>query len=309
MVDEIMVSFCLVTYNHEKYIYNTLKSIVESTFTFDYEIIIGNDNSKDSTEKEIQKFIKDYPDVNITAFNRKKNLGVAPNYLDIVNNSKGKYVLLLDGDDFFEFSGEKIDLEGYLRSENDCLIFSFKHFYEAENRNVPYNVNEIDFAKSLDGLFYHLGSVFFKKTLLIKFISDDWVLKYNFLDRQLQIDIVRLKNKILFPNTFLSVYRIHSISESNKMSNVVVLEKVILMLLEYCFYNNSSLRKDYVDAFRKRIFSNLLLLCHPLNSSKLGLMSKYLSSYHYLLIENFGRTYMLKIRVACYLQFFLKYRK
>ena len=59
-----MISVILCTYNRDKYIYNVLKSVAENDFPHsEYEIVLVNNNSTDTTESECQRFVADYPDI------------------------------------------------------------------------------------------------------------------------------------------------------------------------------------------------------------------------------------------------------
>lgn len=94
------VSICITTYNHEKYIEESLMSIFTQEFSGDYEIIIGNDNSSDKTENIIQKIMAEHPKGNkIKYFKNVPNLGYVKNTLFTFDNAVGKYIAILDGDD------------------------------------------------------------------------------------------------------------------------------------------------------------------------------------------------------------------
>ncbi len=45
----IVVSICMITYNHEKYIAEALDSILMQDIDFLYEIVVGEDCSTDNT--------------------------------------------------------------------------------------------------------------------------------------------------------------------------------------------------------------------------------------------------------------------
>ena len=59
-----MISVIICTYNREKYIYNVLKSVADNDYPHDqYEIVLVNNNSTDSTESECRRFQSDYPNI------------------------------------------------------------------------------------------------------------------------------------------------------------------------------------------------------------------------------------------------------
>ena len=55
MKEEVQVSICLLTYNHEKYIKEALDSILNQKRNFKYEIIVRDDASNDDTTNIIKK--------------------------------------------------------------------------------------------------------------------------------------------------------------------------------------------------------------------------------------------------------------
>lgn len=96
------VSICITTYNHEKYIQECLESIFAQEFSGTYEIIIGNDNSSDGTERIITSLIENHPKGNVINYKKNiPNLGYVKNTLFTFSQAKGKYIAILDGDDMW----------------------------------------------------------------------------------------------------------------------------------------------------------------------------------------------------------------
>lgn len=91
----IVLSVCVVTYNHETYIEDCIKSILQQNINFRMEILVGNDCSNDDTEF----VLKAYED-EVTIINREKNVGLCANLYDLLLKAKGKYVFTIAGDDF-----------------------------------------------------------------------------------------------------------------------------------------------------------------------------------------------------------------
>lgn len=93
-MSEPKISVVMPAYNAEKYIAEAINSILSQTFT-DFEFIIINDASIDSTKEIIESF----QDSRIILINNKQNQGVA-NSLNIgISAARGKYIARMDADD------------------------------------------------------------------------------------------------------------------------------------------------------------------------------------------------------------------
>ncbi|MDU1890640.1 MAG: glycosyltransferase [Dysgonomonas sp.] len=90
------VIFC--TYNREKYIYNALKSIADQKVSYEeYEIVLVNNNSTDSTEEICQQFQKDFPDVDFQYY-IETNQGLSYARNRGVKESRGDILVFVDDD-------------------------------------------------------------------------------------------------------------------------------------------------------------------------------------------------------------------
>lgn len=99
-------SIIISAYNIENYIQRAINSVLEQTFT-NYELIIVNDASKDSTLEKI----KEYNDPRITVIENKKNVGLGAGRNKGIAVAQGEYIVHLDGDDslYEPTTLEKID--------------------------------------------------------------------------------------------------------------------------------------------------------------------------------------------------------
>lgn len=98
---DVMLSIVVITYNHEKYVRGCIESILQQEVNFKYEILIGDDCSKDQTVKIIQELIDENPGI-IKLLTHEKNVGAARNIYDLFMLTKGKYITRLEGDDYWE---------------------------------------------------------------------------------------------------------------------------------------------------------------------------------------------------------------
>ncbi len=94
-----MISIIITAYNVEKFLRQTVESCINQTFK-DIEIIIVEDCSTDSTLSIINE-LKDI-DSRIRLIQNSQNSGAGQSRRNGLDNAKGEYFLLLDGDDYIE---------------------------------------------------------------------------------------------------------------------------------------------------------------------------------------------------------------
>ncbi|TKC03704.1 glycosyltransferase family 2 protein [Pedobacter frigoris] len=119
--DEILVSVCCITYNHQKYISQALEGFLMQDTDFRYEIIIGEDHSTDETRAIIQKYASKYIDV-IKLVSHSQNVGAIKNQLSVLEAAKGKYIAMCDGDDFWTDPLKLQKQVDFLESHPDYVI-------------------------------------------------------------------------------------------------------------------------------------------------------------------------------------------
>lgn len=122
MNNDVMLSIVVMTFNHEKYISMALDSILSQQTNFLYEIIVGDDASTDSTPQILEEYSCKYGD-KLTLILRKKNMGGkgANNLYDLLLRCKGKYIITLEGDDFWT-DNQKIQKQiTFLEKNVDCI--------------------------------------------------------------------------------------------------------------------------------------------------------------------------------------------
>ena len=99
-MNRIKISACIITYNHEDFLRFCLEAAINQKVDFEYEIVIGEDNSTDRTRLICIEYAAKYPDL-IRFCPREKNLGMAGNWEKTIQNCKGRYIALCEGDDYW----------------------------------------------------------------------------------------------------------------------------------------------------------------------------------------------------------------
>ena len=172
-----MVSVCIVTYNQEQYIAQTLESVLAQKTTFSFEIVVGEDVSKDKTRAICEDYAARYPSV-IRLLDTPKNLGAMQNSLSTFRESRGKYIALLEGDDYW-IDDKKLQKQVEALEQDDLRTVCFtgrKDFDEEKNVFVTVHGDRgdncfypKDFAQET---FFHTSTAMFRQPK-----TDDWLEK------------------------------------------------------------------------------------------------------------------------------------
>jgi len=94
-----LVTFVLITYNHEQYIKEAIEGALTQTYS-PLEIIISDDCSQDGTFEIIKEMASRYKGYHKIKINRNKNnLGLVPHFNKIVQLASGEIIVLAAGDD------------------------------------------------------------------------------------------------------------------------------------------------------------------------------------------------------------------
>lgn len=101
LTNEPLVSVIVSAYNHEKYVQDTIKSIIDQTYQ-NIELIIIDDGSKDNTYKKI----KEKQEICQKRFSRfvlqiQQNCGISMTLNKAIALCKGKYIAGIASDDIF----------------------------------------------------------------------------------------------------------------------------------------------------------------------------------------------------------------
>ena len=131
-----IITVIVPIYNSEPYIKKVIRSIQNQSF-LDIEIILVNDASTDNTLKIVEEFQNEDPRIEI--INNGKNMGILYSRCIGVLNSKGRYIVPLDHDDFF-FDKDVFEV---IYEEAEKTKFDMISFMDIEIKNLYGNINEM----------------------------------------------------------------------------------------------------------------------------------------------------------------------
>ncbi|MEY8673100.1 glycosyltransferase [Francisella philomiragia] len=98
--NNVLLSICCITYNHEKFIAEALDSFLIQETNFAYEIVIGEDCSSDNTLEIINQYKQKYSNI-IKLVTDEYNVGVSENLKRTLAKCRGNYIAYCEGDDYW----------------------------------------------------------------------------------------------------------------------------------------------------------------------------------------------------------------
>lgn len=93
-------SVLLITYNHGPYIEQAIESVLTQQFHYDFQIVIGIDKSRDNTAEVCYRYATQYPKL-IKLIEHTENVGMFENFFRTFQECEGKYIAILEGDDYW----------------------------------------------------------------------------------------------------------------------------------------------------------------------------------------------------------------
>lgn len=216
--NQIMVSVVMITYGHEKYIRQAIESVLMQECNFEFELIIGNDQSPDNTDKVIQEILVNNPNSNkIKYFNHKQNIGFMENHIFVLNQVKGKYIAICEGDDYWTDKQKLQKQFDFLENNSDfgmvfhdCKMY-FEETDELKNSGIVEKIDDREYSRLeiLEKWIIPTGSVFFKSNLINEQLYKIYRNKKALFGDTYTNLFVSRNSKIYGFSDKMSVYRIH----------------------------------------------------------------------------------------------------
>jgi len=210
------VSLIMPVYNAEKFLDESITSILDQSFD-DFEFIIIDDESKDKSWGMIKRYAK--KDKRIVALKNEKNLGCVNTRNKGLRIARGKYIAVMDPDDVCLPKRFEIELD-YLENHPDIFMVGgsvivideegkkLGIFLKYENYNqVRKKLLKLDFIFHSSIMYRNTKEFFYREKFLT---SDD----YDFL-----LNVLSSGKKIIDLPEFLIKYRINQSSVTSTRTN------------------------------------------------------------------------------------------
>src|SRR5690606_11410501 len=122
------LSIWCITYNHEKFIKQTLDGFLKQEIDASVEIVISDDASTDGTREILKQYAARFPE-KIRLILHEKNIGMMRNFTSTLHECKGKYIALCEGDDYWTDSKKLKKQYDFLISNPDFSICAHRVLY------------------------------------------------------------------------------------------------------------------------------------------------------------------------------------
>ena len=127
-----LVSIVMPSYNAEKFVSETIESVLRQTYT-NWELIIVDDCSKDNTAEVVANF----QDARIRFMRNEKNSGAAVSRNRALREAKGKWIAFLDSDDLWE--PEKLEKQiAFMETNGYSFSFTDYRIVMPDGNALPY---------------------------------------------------------------------------------------------------------------------------------------------------------------------------
>ena len=266
MNDQILASIAVITYNQEKYIRETMDSLVKQQCNFRFEIVVGEDASPDSTRSIVLEYQQKYPDL-VRLMPAAPNKGLLINFGDTMASCRGKYLSICAGDDFWHNPLKLQKQVDFLEANpdygvvhTDANVFNEKDRTTVENYNLHNQPNMVDgevFDALLTSRFFIIPiSACFRRSLFEKYVNFGEFKQAGFVYEDLPtwLELSRHCKFKHLPDSTVT-YRVNE----NSISNPTDMKKKFAFMHEHY-----RVKKYFIDKYRveKKIADEFEIVYH-----------------------------------------------
>ena len=224
----MQVSVLLTCYQHEAYIAQAIESVLAQRGV-EFELLVGDDASTDASRGLIAEYARAHPGV-VRTFFPERNLGQGgkPIFGELIDRSRGRYLAMLDGDDYWT-SPDKLRRQVAELDEDPGCAMCFHdvlNVYEGEDRPAErYNgvteAHDIALASVLESCVVAACSPVFRRHTIAPLPS--WYFESPWGDWPLYV-MAAAHGTLRYLPEVMGVYRIHPAGMYQRMSRLETLE-------------------------------------------------------------------------------------
>ncbi|MDZ4257986.1 MAG: glycosyltransferase [Gemmatimonadales bacterium] len=224
-----LVSVCMISYNHDKFIRQAIESVLAQEVDFQIELVIGDDFSQDGTYEICESFARRDPRVNLLP--RDRNVGIMLNVARTLQACFGEYVAVCEGDDYWTDPHKLSKQVAFLKEHptfggaaHQSAVLIHEHVARQFKLDVHSTITTTDL---LGGRLFHTASVLFRRPVVDLFCQSPQVLS---CDRLLNFCISFL-GPIHYSEESMCAYRLHG--EGMSSNATVAQMKLDLNCVDY----------------------------------------------------------------------------
>lgn len=210
-MDTVKLSICCIAYNHEAYIRQCLDGFLMQKTNFAFEIVVHDDASSDKTQEIIREYKAKYPDIIRPIYQavNQYSQGINPFIEFVVPESRGKYIAVCEGDDYWIDSHKLQKQVDFMEAHPDYSMCFHNavvvHEYETEDGDLFAHLKKGEYSAKniISRLSVPTASAVFRKEILGKRPENK---NYQVGDNVLWLTCLRC-GRIYCLNDQMSVYR------------------------------------------------------------------------------------------------------
>ena len=215
--ESFVVTTVVTSYNHERFIKKAVASAVrQKTGWLTHEILLSDDGSTDGTRDTIKEFVRKYP--NVRDISSDVNRGISANLRHCFAESSGKYIAVLEGDDYWLWDSKIARQVEFMEKNPDCSMVFSRIVLMHEGRDnpaefkrqssLPTKLTGEDFLKDpYQNPIANFSSCMFRADVAKKFPDILFSTRFNEIACGFYIEQI---GPIGFIPIAMSAYRIHS---------------------------------------------------------------------------------------------------
>ncbi|HOS82944.1 MAG TPA: glycosyltransferase [Methanolinea sp.] len=294
-----LVSIIIPTYNRASFLIRAIESIFDQTYK-NYEIIIIDDGSTDSTKDIMSKYLNNVNYIRIL------HSGIPAIARNIgIKHSKGEYIAFLDSDDYWCKDKLKKQLKLFNKNKNLGLVCSNAYKINENSKNIYFPKKRDNIKKSIFDLiednFVITSSCIIRKNILQSsglFCEQNYLKGIEDYDLWLRIGLISEINYIEEP---LCYYTIHNkqLSKDNEYSKY--LESLIFMFSQILnenfnqtIYNTQVIEQEINYKIIQLKLELLMLFLRKKNIIKIKSIIKDLIKTNFKYLSLFGFNFIYR---------------